>query len=94
MFKHMCSGLALAALIAGCASPTPEERAAKMEHEIDEMIIVYGPSCEKLGFKADTDEWRNCILRLSVKESYEQYRSAPTTTTCFGHRGFFQCSTF
>lgn len=82
--------LSVVAALAGCA--TPAERAAQMQREVDDMIAVYGPSCEKLGYKANTDPWRDCILRLSAKESYE--RGRPTTTNCIGHRGFFQCSTF
>jgi len=82
----------LAALIAGCA--TPAENAARMQREVDEMIQTYGPACERLGYKNDSDPWRDCVLRLSTKDSYERYRAYSTTTSCFGHRGFFQCSTF
>ena len=84
--------LTVIALLAGCA--TPAERAAQMQREVDEMIQVYGPSCEKLGYQKDTDPWRDCILRLSAKDSYERYRAAPRTTNCIGHRGFVQCTTF
>ena len=81
---------ALVTLLAGCA--TPAERAAQMEREVDEMIQVYGPACERLGYRGATDGWRDCVLGLSAKDSYERYRRS--TTTCLGHRGFFQCSTF
>lgn len=84
--------LALVAVLAGCA--TPAERAARIEREIDEMIAVYGPACEKLGYKADSDPWRDCVLRLSVKDSYERFSRTPTTTSCIGHRGFLNCTTF
>ena len=84
--------LILVAVLTGCA--TPAERAARMQREVDEMITVYGPSCEKLGYKIDTDPWRDCILRLSAKDSYERDRGMPTTTNCIGHRGFLQCTTF
>ena len=79
-------------LLAGCA--TPAERAAQMEREVDEMIVVYGPACEKLGYGRDSDAWRDCILRLSAKESFERYGTTPRTATCFGHRGFYHCTTF
>ena len=79
--------LALVTTLAGCA--TPEERAARAQREVEEMIQVYGPACDKLGFANGTDEWRNCILRLSARE----YSTRPTTTTCFGHRGFYHCTT-
>ena len=76
--------------IAGCA--TPEQRAAQVEREVEEMIRVYGPGCEKLGFKTDSDQWRDCVLRLATKDKLE--RRDFTTTNCVGSRGFFHCSTF
>ena len=84
--------VALAALLAGCASTA--ERAAQMQAEIDEMVAIYGPACEKLGFVGATDPWRNCVLGLGAQKSRERYLSAPRTTTCFGHRGFYSCSAF
>lgn len=81
---------ALISLLAGCS--TPAERAARMEREIDEMVATYGPACERLGYKSETDAWRDCILRLNATAT--RYSRIPTTTSCFGHRGFFQCSTF
>ncbi|TAK42675.1 MAG: hypothetical protein EPO27_16540 [Betaproteobacteria bacterium] len=83
------AGFSLAAVLAGCA--TPAERAAQAEREIDEMIQVYGPACERLGYRGGTDPWRDCVLRLNANETY---RRTPATTTCFGHRGFFHCSTY
>jgi hypothetical protein len=86
-------GLAISILLlAGCV--TQAERTAQMEREVDEMIQVYGPACEKLGYKADSDQWRDCVLRLSTKDSLSRYSRSPTMTSCFGHRGFFQCSSF
>jgi hypothetical protein len=46
--------------IAGCASnPAAEKEQAVrlMAHKIE----IYGPACEKLGYKAETDAWRECI---------------------------------
>jgi len=80
------------ALLAGCASPA--ERAAQAQRDVEEMISTYGPACERLGYKADSDAWRDCLLRLSTKDAYERYRTYPWTTNCFGHHGFYQCSTF
>ena len=87
--------LTLAGLLAGCV--TTAERAAQMQRDVDEMIQVYGPACEKLGYKSDSDPWRDCVLRLSTKDSFERYGSYgryPRTTSCFGRRGFFNCTTF
>lgn len=81
-----------AALVAGCA--TQAERAAAAEHEVDDMIKVYGPACEKLGYAKDTDKWRDCVLRLADRDSAERSRRQGVFTNCIGTRGFFQCSTF
>ena len=61
-----------------------------MQREVNQMIQAYGPECDKLGYKRNTDPWRDCVLKLSTKDSYERYATRPTTTTCFGHRGFFR----
>lgn len=84
--------LVLAALLASCA--TPAERAAQVEREVEQMITVCGPACDRLGYKADTDQWRDCILRLNAQERYDRYSRMPTSTSCVGHRGFFHCTTF
>ena len=76
--------------VAGCA--TQAERAAQVQREVEEMIRVYGPGCEKLGYKPDSDLWRDCVLRLSTKDSLE--RRDFTTTDCIGSRGFVHCTTF
>ncbi len=88
--------LVLAAVFAGCAT-TPAERAMQAEREVDQMIQVYGPACDKLGYKQESDPWRDCILHLAAQDDLKQYsrfNSYPTTTQCFGHRGFFNCTTF
>lgn len=77
-------------VVAGCA--TPAERAAQVQRDVDEMIRVYGPGCERLGYKPDSDQWRDCVLRLATKDTVE--RRDFTTTNCIGSRGFFHCSTF
>lgn len=77
-------------ILAGCA--TPAQRAAQMQSQMDEMITVYGPACEKLGFKAHSDPWRECILRLDTRDSY--LRGYPITTSCFGQGAFLNCMTY
>lgn len=77
-------------LLTGCL--TPAERAAQVQREVDEMIVVYGPGCERLGYANGTDDWRSCILRLNERDT--RYTRYATTTSCFGHRGFYQCTTF
>jgi hypothetical protein len=82
--------LASMLLLAGCA--TQAERAAAVQRDVEEMIRVYGPGCEKLGYKPDSDPWRECVLRLATNDRLEQRDLR--TTHCFGHRGFLQCSNF
>lgn len=82
----------LVALLAACA--TPAERAAQMQREVDRMVQIYGPACSNLGYKPDTDAWRDCVLKLSDQYNVQRYSARPMTTTCFGHRGFYQCSAF
>jgi len=43
-------------LLAGCA--TPEQKA-------DKMVERYGPACSKLGYQADSDKWRDCIVAMN-----------------------------
>jgi len=76
--------------LAGCA--TQAERAAQVQREVEQMIQLYGPGCERLGYKADTDPWRECVLKLAHRE--DQYNRYPISTNCFRHRGFMQCTTF
>jgi hypothetical protein len=83
--------IACVAIVMGCASPA--ERAARMQAEMDYMIQVYGPACEKLGYKRDDDKWRDCVLHLSSKMDQRNW-SYPSTTTCVGQYGFLHCSTF
>jgi len=83
---------ALGLMLAGCV--TTAERAAQMQGEVDEMVAVYGPACEKLGFQAATDPWRNCVLGLSSQKNRERYLASPRLTSCWGHRGFYSCTGF
>lgn len=85
--------LASALLLAGCATSTPAERAARAEAEMSQMIAIYGPACDKLGFQKDSDNWRDCVLRLATRDDVRNYRR-PTTTTCFGNRSIVDCTTF
>jgi hypothetical protein len=63
--------LAVVVGLVGCA--TPAQEAAYAQHEMDRMMVVYGPACEKLGYQAHTDPWRNCIMQLSYKDDVQRY---------------------
>lgn len=64
--------LAATALVALAGCATPQEKAARMQAEVDQMMVVYGPACTRLGYPANSDTWRNCVLQLSVKEEVER----------------------
>jgi len=81
----------LLATLPGCM--TQAQRAAAAQADVEDMVKVYGPACEKLGFAKDTDPWRECILRLRTQND-ARYYNHPTTTTCVGQRGFFNCTSF
>lgn len=63
-------GLAML-LLAGCT--TPEQRALRMQKEMNEMMAVYGPACTRLGYASNSDQWRDCVLQLSAKADAERY---------------------
>lgn len=90
MFRYGISILLLATL-AACA--TPAERAEAAKAEVDRMVKVYGPACDKMGYTRDTDPWRDCLLRMRAHDD-DRYRNRPVTTTCFGQRGFYNCTSF
>lgn len=58
-------------LLAGCA--TPAQEAAYAQRDMERMITVYGPACEKLGYSPNTDPWRNCVMQLSYKNEIQRY---------------------
>ena len=80
-------------ILAGCATPTPAERAARAEAEMQRMIQVYGSACERLGYQRDSDQWRSCILQASYQDQFRRQSQRPVSTTCFGHHGFINCTT-
>ena len=70
MGKMMIAGLG-ALLLAACT--TPEQKAARMQAEMNEMMVVYGPACSRLGYTANSDQWRHCVLDLSAKEDAQRW---------------------
>jgi hypothetical protein len=68
---------------------TPEEKAAYEEADRrkaaadqqqrwNAMIGYYAPFCEQLGFAADTDPWRNCVLQRLMADSFTRMRCVDT----------------
>lgn len=62
---------ASALLLAGCT--TPQERAARMQADMDRIIVEYGPACTRLGYQPNTDAWRNCLLQLNTNDEVIRY---------------------
>lgn len=52
------------------------------------MVQAYGPLCDKLGYKRDTDSWRDCVVKLDTKNSYERMANQPIMTPYFTPYGF------
>lgn len=73
---------ASALLLAGCT--TPQERAARNQADMDRIMVEYGPACNRLGYAANTDPWRNCLLQLSTKDDIERYGSSTRIYGGFG----------
>ena len=69
----MRTTIVLAAAVLLCACATPQERAARKQAEMADMITVYGPACERLGYAQQTDQWRSCIISLSTKDEVQRY---------------------
>ena len=69
--RQLFIAAASALLLAACS--TPQERSAKMQAEMDRILVEYGPACTRLGFEANSDQWRNCVLQLSTKGDIERY---------------------
>jgi uncharacterized protein YcfL len=68
--------LMLAALLLAACS-TPQERAAYQARLADEMLVEYGPACQRLGYTQNTDPWRACVMNLSSKDEMRTYLSYP-----------------
>jgi hypothetical protein len=63
--------LLLIGLLAGCA--TPAQEAAYAQHEMERTMAIYGPACERLGYTANTDPWRNCVMQLNYQNDMQRY---------------------
>lgn len=68
----LLAGVAL--LLSACA--TPQDRAARMQADMARLITVFGPACVQLGYPANTDPWRQCVLQLSTREELQRLGSA------------------
>jgi hypothetical protein len=77
--------------------PRPARRWFPTARSLSQPRLARGPravrpGCEQLDYKADTDPWRECVLKLAHRD--DRYNRYPISTNCVGHRGFMQCTTF
>lgn len=81
--------LLVAGMFALTACATPQERAQK-------VVERYGPYCEGLGYKKDTDPWRQCIQTELARVtafimSDDPAPSKSVRTTCTSAGDTFNC---
>jgi hypothetical protein len=70
-----CAGVSIALVLTGCT--TPQERAAQAQADVERMMTIYGPACIRLGYAAQTDAWRSCVIGLSTKYDAQRYAEPP-----------------
>lgn len=68
--------LTLAAMMLAACS-TPQERAAYNAQQADQMMVEYGPACQRLGYTVNTDQWRACVLHMNSQAEMRTYLSYP-----------------
>jgi hypothetical protein len=66
----------------GCISP--QERAANEQARMNRMIGEFGPACYRLGYPANSDQWRNCVMQLAERD---QATRGGVSTSFFGSFG-------
>jgi hypothetical protein len=62
--RYLILWIAAIFVFLGCS--TPQEQAARQQGEMDRMIGEFGPACYKLGYPANSDAWRDCVVRLGA----------------------------
>lgn len=84
LFRSVILGLASVLCLFGCS--TPQERAQKQAAAMDRMIGEFGPACYQLGYPANSDQWRNCVVQLAARN---EARQGGISTSLFGSWGNF-----
>jgi hypothetical protein len=74
--------LASAFCLLGCT--TPQEQAMKQQAEMERMVAEFGPACTQLGYAANSDPWRNCVVQLAARNDGGRGR---VSTSIFGSWG-------
>jgi hypothetical protein len=71
IMRQLIMAAVSALLLAACT--TPQERAAQVKAEMERVIIEYGPACVTLGYPANTDPWRHCVMQLAAADDIYYY---------------------
>lgn len=70
VIARMSAAIGLAVLAAACS--TPQEKSARAQAEMAQLMTIYGPACSQLGYAANTDPWRECVLHLGTREELQR----------------------
>lgn len=79
--------IAAASVLLLAACTTPQERAARMQADMDRIVVEYGPACVRLGYQGNSDQWRSCVLQLSTKDDIVRYGTSVYGSYGRGHWG-------
>lgn len=60
---------AAATALLGCAST---DQQARVERDVNDLILAHGPVCEKQGYAKDSAQWRNCVYQSARLENTSQ----------------------
>ncbi|WP_322403287.1 hypothetical protein [Massilia luteola] len=71
------AGLSVVLVLALAACATPQERAAQAQADVEQMMAIYGPACTRLGYAAQSDAWRGCVINLGAKYDLQRYGPGP-----------------
>ena len=66
--RLMLPAAVLASALLGTACTTPQQRAERAQAEMTQLIAIFGPACTQLGYAANSDPWRECVLHLSTRD--------------------------
>ena len=83
---HLSKVAVLAATLALAACSTPQQRAERLQAEMAELMVIYGPACSRLGYAQNSDQWRECVLQLSTREELRNLNTGPSYYGGFGGR--------
>jgi len=67
-----------------CGCTTPQQRAAAEQARMDRMIGEFGPACYQLGYPANSDQWRSCVVQLAERNGAAR---GSVSTSFFGSFG-------